>query len=177
MIERSWAEFPARPAEEFPSSKLTFCADSYSMSMPAQPLLPQQYVKDPSHSAKSADARLLRNTHTPLTEQSRGGQTMLSRHSVEPVSERRSTATRVEKLVHSHLSLLSRCGLISSIKSGAGAHELISILKKKKKGRLGMIRRPLPPPLPPPPLPPHTILACEVKPQETTTFYTNTINI
>ena len=46
------------------------------------PVLPQWHVKDPSHSAKSAGGRLQLNTHTPLTQRSRNGLTMLSGHSV-----------------------------------------------------------------------------------------------
>ena len=47
------------------------------------PVLPQWYVKDPGHSAKSAGGRLQLNMNIPLTQRSRSGLTMpLSRHSV-----------------------------------------------------------------------------------------------
>ena len=47
------------------------------------PMLPQCHMKDPSHSAKNACGSLHRNMHTPLTQQSWSGLTMLlSRHSV-----------------------------------------------------------------------------------------------
>ena len=46
------------------------------------PVLPLWHVKDPGHSAKSAGGRLHRNTHTTMTQRSRSGLTMLSRHSV-----------------------------------------------------------------------------------------------
>ena len=47
-------------------------------------VLPQWHVKDPGHSAKSADGRLHLNTHAPLTQRSRSRLTMpLPRHSVE----------------------------------------------------------------------------------------------
>ena len=47
---------------------------------PFHPVLPQWLVKDPAHSAKSADGRLHLNTHTPLTRGSRSGLTVLSRN-------------------------------------------------------------------------------------------------
>ena len=49
---------------------------------PFHPVLPQWYVKEPGHSAKSAGGSLQLNMHTPLTQQSQSGLTMLSRHSV-----------------------------------------------------------------------------------------------
>ena len=47
------------------------------------PVLPQWHMKDRGHSAKSAGGRLHLNTHTPFTQRSQSGLTMLSRHSVE----------------------------------------------------------------------------------------------
>ena len=41
-----------------------FCADSY-FCIRSTPALPQQHVKDPVHSAKSAGGRLQRNTYAP----------------------------------------------------------------------------------------------------------------
>ena len=49
---------------------------------PFQPVLSQWHIKDPSHSAESISGRLRLSTHTPLTQQSRSGLTMLSMHSV-----------------------------------------------------------------------------------------------
>ena len=70
-------------------------------------------MKDPGHSAKSADGRLHLNTHTPLTQRSRSGLTMQpSRHSVGTYPETSSLATRQGTLGHSRLSSLSHCGLI-----------------------------------------------------------------
>ena len=40
------------------------------------------HVKDPAHSARSACRRLQLNTHAPLTQRSRSGLTMLSKHIV-----------------------------------------------------------------------------------------------
>ena len=53
-------------AGEFSSPGSTFCADSYFGICPTL-VLPQQHVKDPGTSAKSAGGRLQLNTHTHLT--------------------------------------------------------------------------------------------------------------
>ena len=75
------------------------------------PLLPQWHVKDPSHSAKSAGGKLHLNTHTPLTQRSWSGRTMLqSRHSVGSYQETSSHATRKGTLGHSRFRSLSHCG-------------------------------------------------------------------
>ena len=77
------------------------------------PVLLQWHIKDPCHSAKSAGGRLHLNTHTPFTQPSRNGLTMpLCRHSVGIYQERGSHTIHQETLSHSHLSLLSPCGLI-----------------------------------------------------------------
>ena len=69
--------------------------------------------KDPGHTAKSAGGRLHLNMHTPLTQRSQGGLTMLlCMHSVGTYQETSSHATRQGTLGHSRLSLLSYCGLI-----------------------------------------------------------------
>ena len=64
MIERSHVRIPAGVATEFSSPGSTFCADSY-FGIRSTPVLPQQHVKDPGHSAKSAGGRLQLNAHTP----------------------------------------------------------------------------------------------------------------
>ena len=65
MIERSRVRIPAGAAAgEFSSPGSTFCADSY-FGIRSTPVLQQQHVKDPGHSAKSAGDRLQLNTHTP----------------------------------------------------------------------------------------------------------------
>ena len=64
MIERSRVRSPAGAAGEFSFPGSTFCADSY-FGIRSTPVLPQQHVKDPGHSAKSAGGRLQLNTHTP----------------------------------------------------------------------------------------------------------------
>ena len=88
----SWSkscEFESRQERrgEFSSQELTLFADAYSVSVhphPPHPLLPQWHVKDPGHSAKSANDRLHVYMHKPLTQRGRSGLTMpLSRHSEE----------------------------------------------------------------------------------------------
>ena len=64
VIERSRVRTPAGVAGEFSSPGSTFCADSY-FGIRSTPVLPQQHVKDPGHSAKSAGGRLQLNMHTP----------------------------------------------------------------------------------------------------------------
>ena len=82
MTERLRVRILAEVAGEFSSPESTLCADSYLVSVPPLVLL-QWHIKDPNHSAKSADGTLHLNMHTSLTQQSRSGLTMpLSRHSV-----------------------------------------------------------------------------------------------
>ena len=77
------------------------------------PMLLQWQAKEPGHSARSAGGRLYINTHTPLTQQSQNGLTMLLfRHSVGAYQEMSSHATCQGTPNHSHLSSLSQCGLI-----------------------------------------------------------------
>ena len=64
MTERSRVQIPARAAGEFSSPGSTFCFDS-NVGIRSTPVLPQEHVKDPGHSAKSAGGRLQLNTHTP----------------------------------------------------------------------------------------------------------------
>ena len=64
MIERSRVRIPAGATGEFSSPWSTFCADSY-FGIRSTLALPQEHVKDPGHSAKSAGSRLQLNTHIP----------------------------------------------------------------------------------------------------------------
>ena len=67
-------------------------------------MLPQWHVKDPTHSAKSADGRLHLNMHTPMTQQSLSGVTMpLSGHGVGTYPETSSHATCQGTFGHSRL--------------------------------------------------------------------------
>ena len=64
MIERSRVRIPAGAAGEFSSPGSTFCADSY-FGIRFTPVLPQQHIKDPGHSAKTCRWQVQLNTHTP----------------------------------------------------------------------------------------------------------------
>ena len=64
MIEKSRVRVPAGAAGEISSPGSTFCADSYCC-IRSTPVLPQQHVEDPGHSAKSAGGKLQLNTHSP----------------------------------------------------------------------------------------------------------------
>ena len=57
MIERLRVRVPAGAAGEFSPPVLTFCTDSYSVSVPP-PVFTQWHIKDPGHSATSAGGRL-----------------------------------------------------------------------------------------------------------------------
>ena len=117
-------------AGEFSSPELTLCADSYLVSVP--PPCYQWQVKDPDHSAKSAGGRLHLNTHTSLTQQSQSGPTMLlSGHSVGTYQETSSHTTHQGTLSHSHLSLLSRCGLILAKRLESVCMSLFPLQKQK----------------------------------------------
>ena len=52
MIQGRGFRIPAAAAGEFFSPGSTFCADSYS-GIRSTPVLPQQHVKDPGHSART----------------------------------------------------------------------------------------------------------------------------
>ena len=96
---------------EFSSPELTFCANSYLVSVPQ--LLLQWSIRDPSHSAKSAGGGLHLNTHTPMTQCSQSGLTLLlSRHRLGTYQETCSHEAHQGTLSHNHLSSLSLCGLI-----------------------------------------------------------------
>ena len=76
-------------------------------------MLMQWHVKDPGHSAKSANGRLHLNMHTSFTQRNRRWLTMpLSRCSVRTYPETSSHATCQGIFRHSCLILLSHCGLI-----------------------------------------------------------------
>ena len=78
----SVAAAAAAAAGEMSSPQLTFCADSYWMT-PFNPSVTAVAHKRPGHSARCAGSRLQLNTHTPLTQRSLSGLTMLSRQSVK----------------------------------------------------------------------------------------------
>ena len=75
------ALFLGKPAAACFFSKVNFSVLT-PIPCPFHPSLPQWHVEDPSHSARSAGGGLHLHTHTPLTQQSRSGLTVLPRHGV-----------------------------------------------------------------------------------------------
>ena len=61
MTERSRVRVHTGTAGEFSSPGSAFCAGSY-FGIRSSPVLQQQYVNDPGHTAKSAGDRLQLNT-------------------------------------------------------------------------------------------------------------------
>ena len=101
------------------------------LSVRSTPMLLQWHVKDPSHSAKSADGRLHLNMHTPLTQRSLSELTMLlPRHSVGTIRKQAHWQSGNIQPQSSWLTepLWTDLGL----KSGISVCEQISTLKKKK---------------------------------------------
>ena len=103
------------------------------------PVLPQRHVKDPGHSAKSADGRLRLNIHTPLTQRSRSGLTIpLSRQSVGTHQGNDITSNSSGNTRPQSSQLVEPLWSDSSLKSGIGVHKLISIsattTKKRRRG-------------------------------------------
>ena len=117
-------------------------------SIPA--MLPQWHVKHPGHSAKSSGGRLYPNTRTPLTQRSRSGLIMLSRHDVETCLE--NEVTRNPSLIARLQSSQPAEPLWTDpdLIGGIYVRQLITIkkqqqqqLQRKKTGkrRRGLIRR------------------------------------
>ena len=61
MIERPWDRIPAGASGEVSSAGSVSVLSHFGIL--STPVLPQQHVKDPGHSAKSAGGRLQLNTH------------------------------------------------------------------------------------------------------------------
>ena len=75
-------------------------------SVRSTPCYHMWHVKDPGHSAKSANIRLHPNMHTPLTQRSRSGLTVLSSHYCGNLAVKRAQM----QLIREHLAtvLLAR---------------------------------------------------------------------
>ena len=80
---------------------------------PFHPCVTAVARKRPQSFCQKCSGRLHLNTHTPLTQWSQSGLTMLlSRHSVGTYAETNIHSTCHGTFGHSHLSSLSHCGLI-----------------------------------------------------------------
>ena len=140
-MERLRVWIPAEGAREIFSPGSTLCADSYSVSVPT-PVLPQWHVKDPGHSARSADGRFHLNTHTPLTQQSRSGLTMpLSRHCVGTLSGNKFTHNSSGNTRSQSSQLAEPLWTNPGVKSGISVRKLISTEKEKSAGREWIVER------------------------------------
>ena len=100
-------------------------------------MLLQWHVKDPGLSAKSAGGRLHLNMHTPFTQWSWSGLTMLSRHSMGTYHWRKWAHKQFVRgtLGHSRLRLLSHCGLTLACKVELLSMSWSPLWKKKSAGR------------------------------------------
>ena len=96
-------------------------------------MLLQWHIKDPGHSAKSADGRLHLNRYTPSTQQSQSGLTMpLPWHSEGIYLEMSSHATCQGTFGQSSW-LTEPLWTDPGIKSVISVHELICTSKKKER--------------------------------------------
>ena len=107
------------------SAALTFCADTDSVSIPPSRLL-QWHVKDLGHSAKSADAMLQLYIQTFLTQGSRSGLTMLSRHNLGTYKENELTRNSSGNTRPLLSQLAEPLRTDYGLKGGSGARVLIS---------------------------------------------------
>ena len=97
------SSIPAGAAEEFSSSELALCADSYSVSVP-----PRCYRSGTQKSPVILQkVQVTPNTYAPFTQRSRSGLTMSLSILWEPVRKTSSHATRQGTLSHSRLSSLN----------------------------------------------------------------------
>ena len=101
------------------------------------PVLPQWHVKDPGHSAKSADGKLHLNTHTLLTRRSRSGLTMRL-FKCGNISGNELTRNSSGNTQSQSSQLAEPLWTDPGLKSGISVRKLISIKKKKKKHRRAM---------------------------------------
>ena len=116
-------------------------------SVCSSPMLPQWHVKDPAHSAKSADGRLHLNMHTPLTQQSWSGLTMpLSRCSVN-LSRNQLTYNLSGNTLPQSSQLAKPLWTDLGLKSGNSVR-LHTCTKKSASGEWSSQARKKPPPLP-----------------------------
>ena len=130
MIERLRNRILAGAAGEVSSPESTLCADSYLVSIPALCYRTVQWhIKDPGHSAKSADGRLHLNMHTPLTHRSRSGLNM------PHLSGNELSRNSSGKIWSQSSQLAEPLWTDPGLKSGISLCKLISTYKKKKKKR------------------------------------------
>ena len=109
------------------------CVLTLLLGVRSTPVLPQWHVKDPGHSAKSAGGRLHLKTHTPLTQRSRSGLTMLlSRHRVGTSLEAHSHANSSGNTRSQSSQLAEPLWTDPGLKCVISVHELIFTKNKQK---------------------------------------------
>ena len=94
------------------------------------PVSPQWHVQDPGHSWKSAGGSLHLNVHTPLTQRSRSGLTMLFMHNVGTYQGNELTRYSSGNTRPQSSQLVETLWTDPCLKSGIGVCQMISILKK-----------------------------------------------
>ena len=120
---------------EISSPELTPCAVPTLIRCLFHPML--QHVKDSGHCAKSAGGRLHLNTHTPMTQQSQSGLSMLSRYTEETFQGNEHTCNLSGNTRPQSSQLDEPLWTDPGLQSGIGVRVLISTSKKKKKKRAG----------------------------------------
>ena len=144
-IGRLRFRFPTGALGELSSPELTFCADSYSVSVPP-PVIRQWHVKDPGHSAKMYRWQVTgKHAYALEPMKSRPGLILLSRHSTGICQGKRAHTQLVRKRSSTvRVSLLNHGGLIPATRVElVGASS--SPRKKKKKKRKERAHAGLPP--------------------------------
>ena len=122
---------PGRSGWKISPPVLTFCADSYSVSVPPHILLVAR-KKTPVILPKVQVAGYTETRIHPWPNEVEVGWLCCCQGIVwEPIRKTSSRATRQGTFGHSRLSSLIHCGLILAFKSETGMRELI-VTKKKK---------------------------------------------
>ena len=101
----------------------------------SRPSLSQWHVKDSGHCGKSAGGSLQINTYTLLTQRSRSGLALLSRHGVETYRGHELTRNPSGNARQQSSQLPEPPWTGPGLKSGMGVHEPISALKKRRRRR------------------------------------------
>ena len=114
---------------EFSSPEITFCADSYSVSVPPHVTTvackrPQSFCQKCRQQVTPKDAYILDPTKVAWADY------VFQAWCGNLSGKLSSHTTCGETLGHSHLSMMSHCELILALKSGIGVCQLICTLKK-----------------------------------------------
>ena len=95
----------------------------------------QWRLKDPGYSAKRAGGKLHLKTHTPLTQRSRRGLTVLSKHSMGTYQGNELTRSLSRSTRPQSSQLVGLLWTNRGLKSGIGVCLLISTLNNAKAGK------------------------------------------